>query len=217
MTIVHPQYWGWRTDHNLKSNCLELYRNDNLIFSDISFELSEGQHLLITGANGSGKTSLLRVICGLTVPTAGTVLWDELATNNLDCTYYDHMAYIGHKNALIPELTAKENLEYTFEMNQSIDNTASTLEGFGLNEFLDQYAEKLSNGQMRKIALSRILLSNKMLWILDEPLANIDVAGMEYIQKEMEYHLERGGMLITTSNLNNQTLKFNLEVNLDNR
>ena len=217
MTIVHPQYWGWRTDHNLKSNCLELYRNDNLIFSDISFELSEGQHLLITGANGSGKTSLLRVICGLTVPTAGTVFWDELATNNLDCTYYDHMAYIGHKNALIPELTAKENLEYTFEMNQSIDNTASTLEGFGLNEFLDQYAEKLSNGQMRKIALSRILLSNKMLWILDEPLANIDVAGMEYIQKEMEYHLERGGMLITTSNLNNQTLKFNLEVNLDNR
>ena len=217
MTIVHPQYWGWRTDHNLKSNCLELYRNDNLIFSDISFELSEGQHLLITGANGSGKTSLLRVICGLTVPTAGTVLWDELATNNLDCTYYDHMAYIGHKNALIPEMTAKENLEYTFEMNQSIDNTASTLEGFGLNEFLDQYAEKLSNGQMRKIALSRILLSNKMLWILDEPLANIDVAGMEYIQKEMEYHLERGGMLITTSNLNNQTLKFNLEVNLDNR
>ena len=214
---MHPQYWGWRTDHNLKSNCLELYRNDNLIFSDISFELSEGQHLLITGANGSGKTSLLRVICGLTVPTAGTVLWDELATNNLDCTYYDHMAYIGHKNALIPELTAKENLEYTFEMNQSIDNTASTLEGFGLNEFLDQYAEKLSNGQMRKIALSRILLSNKMLWILDEPLANIDVAGMEYIQKEMEYHLERGGMLITTSNLNNQTLKFNLEVNLDNR
>ena len=217
MTIVHPQYWGWRTDHNLKSNCLELYRNDNLIFSDISFELSEGQHLLITGANGSGKTSLLRVICGLTVPTAGTVLWDELATNNLDCTYYDHMAYIGHKNALIPELTAKENLEYTFEMNQSIDNKASTLEGFGLNEFLDQYAEKLSNGQMRKIALSRILLSNKMLWILDEPLANIDVAGMQYLQKEMEYHLERGGMLITTSNLNNQTLKFNLEINLDSQ
>ena len=217
MAIVHPQYWGWRTDHNLKSNCLELYRNDNLIFSDISFELSEGQHLLITGANGSGKTSLLRVICGLTVPTAGTVLWDELATNNLDCTYYDHMAYIGHKNALIPELTAKENLEYTFEMNQSIDNTASTFEAFGLNEFLDQYAEKLSNGQMRKIALSRILLSNKMLWILDEPLANIDVAGMQYLQKEMEYHLERGGMLITTSNLNNQTLKFNLEINLDSQ
>ena len=205
------------THHNLQSNFLELYRSDNLIFSNISFELSKGQHLLISGANGTGKTSLLRVICGLTVPTAGTVLWDELATNNLDCTYYDHMAYIGHKNALIPELTAKENLEYTFEMNQSIDNTASTIEGFGLNEFLDQYAEKLSNGQMRKIALSRILLSNKMLWILDEPLANIDVAGMEYIQKEMEYHLERGGMLITTSNLNNQTLKFNLEVNLDNR
>jgi len=214
---VHPQHWGWRTNHNLKSNCLELYRNDNLIFSDISFELSEGQHLLITGANGSGKTSLLRVICGLTVPTAGTVLWDELATNNLDCTYYNHMAYIGHKNALIPELTAKENLEYTLEMNRSVDNTTSTLEGFGLNEFLHQYAEKLSNGQMRKIALSRILLSNKILWILDEPLANIDVAGIQYLQTEMELHLESGGMLITTSNLNNQSPKSHLEINLDHR
>jgi|TARA_B100001750_G_scaffold141031_1_gene112396 heme exporter protein A len=179
--------------------------------------LSEGQHLLITGANGSGKTSLLRVICGLTVPTAGTVLWDELATNNLDCTYYNHMAYIGHKNALIPELTAKENLEYTLEMNRSVDNTTSTLEGFGLNEFLHQYAEKLSNGQMRKIALSRILLSNKILWILDEPLANIDVAGIQYLQTEMELHLESGGMLITTSNLNNQSPKSHLEINLDHR
>ena len=204
------------THHNLQSNFLELYRSDNLIFSDISFELSEGQHLLITGANGSGKTSLLRVICGLTVPTAGTVLWDELATNNLDCTYYDHMAYIGHKNALIPELTAKENLEYTFEMNQSIDNTASTLEGFGRNEFLDQYAEKLSNGQMRKVALSRILLSDKTLWILDEPLANIDPQGTQFLLTEMQAHLERGGMLITTSNVNNETLKSDLEIDLDN-
>ena len=203
--------------HNLQSNYLELYRSDNLIFSNISFELSKGQHLLINGVNGSGKTSLLRVICGLTMPTDGTVMWDELATNNVDCTYQDHLAYLGHKNALISELTAKENLEYTLEMNRSVANTTSTLEGFGLNEFLHQYAEKLSNGQMRKIALSRILLSNKILWILDEPLANIDVAGIQYLQTEMELHLESGGMLITTSNLNNQSPKSHLEINLDHR
>ena len=216
MTIVHPQYWGWRTDHNLKSNCLELYRNDNLIFSDISFELSEGQHLLITGANGSGKTSLLRVICGLTVPTAGTVLWDELATNNLDCTYYDHMAYIGHKNALISELTAKENLEYSLDRNQSVESSNRILKAFDLNKYLDQYAEKLSNGQMRKVALSRILLSDKTLWVLDEPLANIDRQGTQFLLTEMQAHLERGGMLITTSNVKNETLKSDLEINLGN-
>ena len=207
---------GSLTQHNLQINFLELYRNDDRIFSEISFDLSEGQHLLISGANGTGKTSLLRVICGLTIPTGGTILWNQLATNNIDCRYYEHLAYLGHKNALIPELTARENLEYTFEGNRSMNRTSSVLEAFDLNNYLDQYAEKLSNGQMRKVALTRILLSDKTLWILDEPLANIDPPGKQFLLTEMQAHLERGGMLITTSNVNNETLKSNLEINLDN-
>jgi len=203
------------TQHNLQINFLELYRNDDRIFSEISFDLSEGQHLLISGANGTGKTSLLRVICGLTAPTGGTILWDQLATNNIDCRYYEHLAYLGHKNALIPELTARENLEYTFEGNRSMNRTSSILEAFGLNKYLDQYAEKLSNGQIRKVALSRILLSEKTLWILDEPVANLDTSGTQFLLAEMQAHLGQGGMLITTSNLNDQTLKPNSEINLD--
>ena len=204
------------TQHNLQSNFLELYRSDNLIFSNISFELSKGQHLLISGANGTGKTSLLRVICGLTMPTDGTIMWDELATNNIDCAYQHHLAYLGHKNALISELTAKENLEYSLDRSRSVESANRILEAFDLNKYLDQYAEKLSNGQMRKVALSRILLSDKTLWILDEPLANIDPPGKQFLLTEMQAHLERGGMLITTSNVNNETLKSNLEINLDN-
>jgi len=203
------------TQHNLQINFLELYRNDDRIFSEISFDLSEGQHLLISGANGTGKTSLLRVICGLTIPTGGTILWNQLATNNINCRYYEHLAYLGHKNALIPELTARENLEYTFEGIRSINRTSSVLEAFGLNKYLDQYAEKLSNGQIRKIALSRILLSEKTLWILDEPVANLDTSGTQFLLVEMQAHLDQGGMLITTSNLNDQTLKPNSEINLD--
>ena len=203
------------TQHNLQINFLELYRNDDRIFSEISFDLSEGQHLLISGANGTGKTSLLRVICGLTIPTGGTILWNQLATNNIDCRYYEHLAYLGHKNALIPELTARENLEYTFEGNRSINRTSSVLEAFDLNNYLDQYAEKLSNGQIRKVALSRILLSEKTLWILDEPVANLDTSGTQFLLAEMQAHLDQGGMLITTSNLNDQTLKPNSEINLD--
>mgnify|MGYP001495679367 FL=1 len=203
------------TQHNLQINFLELYRNDDRIFSEISFDLSEGQHLLISGANGTGKTSLLRVICGLTIPTGGTILWNQLATNNIDCRYYEHLAYLGHKNALIPELTARENLEYTFEGNQSMNRTSSVLEAFDLNNYLDQYAEKLSNGQIRKIALSRILLSEKTLWILDEPVANLDTSGTQFLLTEMQAHLDQGGMLITTSNLNDQTLKPSSEINLD--
>ncbi len=206
---------GSLTQHNLQINFLELYRNDDRIFSEISFDLSEGQHLLISGANGTGKTSLLRVICGLTIPTGGTILWNQLATNNIDCRYYEHLAYLGHKNALIPELTARENLEYTFEGNRSINRTSSVLEAFGLNKYLDQYAEKLSNGQIRKIALSRILLSEKTLWILDEPVANLDTSGTQFLLAEMQAHLGQGGMLITTSNLNDQTLKPSSEINLD--
>ena len=189
---------GSLTQHNLQINFLELYRNDDRIFSEISFDLSEGQHLLISGANGTGKTSLLRVICGLTIPTGGTILWNQLATN-----------------ALIPELTARENLEYTFEGNQSMNRTSSVLEAFDLNNYLDQYAEKLSNGQIRKIALSRILLSEKTLWILDEPVANLDTSGTQFLLAEMQAHLDQGGMLITTSNLNDQTLKPSSEINLD--
>ena len=206
---------GSLTQHNLQINFLELYRNDDRIFSEISFDLSEGQHLLISGANGTGKTSLLRVICGLTIPTGGTILWNQLATNNIDCRYYEHLAYLGHKNALIPELTARENLEYTFEGNQSMNRTSSVLEAFDLNNYLDQYAEKLSNGQIRKIALSRILLSEKTLWILDEPVANLDTSGTQFLLTEMQAHLDQGGMLITTSNLNDQTLKPSSEINLD--
>jgi len=206
---------GSLTQHNLQINFLELYRNDDCIFSEISFDLSEGQHLLISGANGTGKTSLLRVICGLTIPTGGTILWNQLATNNINCRYYEHLAYLGHKNALIPELTARENLEYTFEGNRSINRTSSVLEAFGLNKYLDQYAEKLSNGQIRKVALSRILLSEKTLWILDEPVANLDTSGTQFLLAEMQAHLDQGGMLITTSNLNDQTLKPNSEINLD--
>ena len=206
---------GSLTQHNLQINFLELYRNDDRIFSEISFDLSEGQHLLISGANGTGKTSLLRVICGLTIPTGGTIVWNQLATNNIDCRYYEHLAYLGHKNALIPELTARENLEYTFEGNQSMNRTSSVLEAFGLNKYLDQYAEKLSNGQIRKIALSRILLSEKTLWILDEPVANLDTSGTQFLLAEMQAHLDQGGMLITTSNLNDQTLKPSSEINLD--
>ena len=206
---------GSLTQHNLQINFLELYRNDDRIFSEISFDLSEGQHLLISGANGTGKTSLLRVICGLTIPTGGTILWNQLATNNIDCRYYEHLAYLGHKNALIPELTARENLEYTFEGNRSINRTSIVLEAFDLNNYLDQYAEKLSNGQIRKIALSRILLSEKTLWILDEPVANLDTSGTQFLLAEMQAHLDQGGMLITTSNLNDQTLKPSSEINLD--
>ena len=206
---------GSLTQHNLQINFLELYRNDDRIFSEISFNLSEGQHLLISGANGTGKTSLLRVICGLTAPTGGTIVWNQLATNNIDCRYYEHLAYLGHKNALIPELTARENLEYTFEGNQSMNRTSSVLEAFGLNKYLDQFAEKLSNGQIRKIALSRILLSEKTLWILDEPVANLDTSGTQFLLTEMQSHLDQGGMLITTSNLNDQTLKPSSEINLD--
>ena len=206
---------GSLTQHNLQINFLELYRNDDRIFSEISFDLSERQHLLISGANGTGKTSLLRVICGLTAPTGGTILWNQLATNNIDCRYYEHLAYLGHKNALIPELTVRENLEYTFEGNRSMNRTSSILEAFGLNKYLDQFAEKLSNGQIRKIALSRILLSEKTLWILDEPIANLDTSGTQFLLAEMQAHLDQGGMLITTSNLNDQTLKPSSEINLD--
>ena len=131
------------TEHNLKSECLELFRNDDLIFSDVSFELLAGQHLIVNGSNGSGKTSLLRTICGLTVPSGGLLHWDGIENQSIDSNYYCYLAYLGHKNGLLAELTGKENLEYTLGISVAEKDKLSIIEGFNLTAFMDQLVGKL--------------------------------------------------------------------------
>jgi heme exporter protein A len=203
------------TKHNLKSEHLELFRNDDLIFSDVSFELLSGQHLIVNGSNGSGKTSLLRTICGLTVPSGGLLYWDGIESQTIlifPLTAGDDQT---HKNGLLAELTGKENLEYTLGISTGEKEKLRIIEGFNLTAFMDQLAGKLSHGQRRKIALSKIVQSGKILWILDEPFANLDGKGTAFLISEIQSHLNHGGMLISTENTDQPIIDSDINFNLD--
>ena len=117
----------------LQLESASLYRDDQLIFNDISFELKGGDHLIIKGNNGSGKTSLIRTLCGLTQLTEGSVLWNHAPIDAISSDYYNHLAYLAHTNGLIPELTLLENLTYSLHRND-LDKDHSVLEGFQLKQ-----------------------------------------------------------------------------------
>jgi ABC-type transport system involved in cytochrome c biogenesis ATPase subunit len=120
-----------------------------------------------------------------------------------------------HKNGLLAELTGKENLEYTLGISTGEKEKLRIIEGFNLTAFMDQLAGKLSHGQRRKIALSKIVQSGKILWILDEPFANLDGKGTAFLISEIQSHLNHGGMLISTENTDQPIIDSDINFNLD--
>ncbi len=189
-------------NHNvLQLESLELYREDHLIFKDISFCIESSDHLVIRGQNGSGKTSLIRTICGLTQADMGLILWNETSIDQLLINYYEQLAYLGHKNGLIPELTLDENINYG---PHEVDRAKQDLvvEGFRLDGLRQSLIQNLSNGESRKTALSKVISSKKPLWILDEPYANLDSDSISYLNNCIGQHISKGGIVITSTNRN---------------
>ena len=183
----------------LKVESLELYREDHLIFSDISFQIESGDHLVIRGQNGSGKTSLIRTICGLTQADKGKVLWNEASIDDSLFNYYEQLSYLGHKNGLIPELTLDENLNFGLDQTDK-DRQDQVINGFRLVDLKDSLVQNLSNGESRKTALSRVVSSKKPLWVLDEPYANLDSDSISYLNNCIGDHISTGGIVVTSTN-----------------
>ena len=183
----------------LQVESLELYREDHLIFSDISFQIESGDHLVIRGQNGSGKTSLIRTICGLTQVDKGKVLWNEASIDESLFNYYKQLSYLGHKNGLIPELTLDENLNFGLDQTDK-DRQDQVINGFRLLDLKDSLVQNLSNGESRKTALSRVVSSKKSLWVLDEPYANLDSDSISYLNNCIGDHINTGGIVITSTN-----------------
>ena len=183
----------------LQVESLELYREDHLIFSDISFQIESGDHLVIRGQNGSGKTSLIRTICGLTQADKGKVLWNEASIDESLFNYYEQLSYLGHKNGLISELTLDENLNYGLDQTDK-DGQDQVINGFRLANLKDSLIQNLSNGESRKTALSRVVSSKKPLWVLDEPYANLDSDSISYLNNCIGDHINTGGIVITSTN-----------------
>nr|SPS06723.1 heme exporter subunit; ATP-binding component of ABC superfamily [Candidatus Nitrotoga fabula] len=186
----------------LEISNLACNRGDHLLFSDLNFSISAGQLLQVQGANGSGKTSLLRTLCGLVIPAMGEIKWRGQDIHELDEKFYAEMIYLGHSNAIKDELNAVENLRISAGLaGCKLDDKQiiAALRRMGLRGREMLPVRVLSQGQCRRVALTRLLLINVSLWILDEPLTALDVSAVGLMQELIGEHLANKGMVIYTT------------------
>ena len=181
---------------------LACVRGDRELFRDVNFSVETGNLLQVRGPNGSGKTSLLRMLCGLSNPAAGEIRWNDAPIRSLDDEYYAALTYIGHLSGTKDDLTALENLQISsalagFEITEAQAVAALRQMGLKGRELLP--VKVLSQGQRRRVVLARLLVCKTALWILDEPLVALDVAAVGLIQSLLEQHLQQGGMVVMTT------------------
>ena len=178
---------------------LTCQRGYNELFSNLSFELNSGEILKISGANGSGKTSLLKIIAGLNSAESG-----RLSINNNQVGSYEYQSdifYLGHLPALSPELHCKENLDYLTQLNNSSSNPAlnEVLTNVGLKNFENEYAANLSAGQKRRVVLSALFITQSKVWLLDEPFTALDSDGINVIESQITKHCNNNGICVLTT------------------
>jgi heme exporter protein A len=186
----------------LTARGLECVRGDRVLFSQAGFTLAEGCLLQVEGTNGSGKTSLLRILAGLSRPSEGEVLWRDQPITDHAADYQAEMAYLGHALGVKADLTALENLLWSLPLagiRLSESEALALLSRVGLGGYEDIPARRLSAGQNQRIALARMLARSALLWILDEPFTALDLAGVALLGRLLDAHLEAGGMAIVTS------------------
>jgi len=169
-------------------------RGSNIVFDKISFEIKSGQTFLFKGSNGSGKTSLIRTIAGFIKPHEGEIFFDNRNDN-------ENFQFIGEKNALKDNLSVKNNIIlWSLLFNASI-NIDDFLKIFKLNSFINQDVATLSDGQKKRLSLSRLFLTNKSVWLLDEPYVFLDEQNITDLNNKILEFNQEGGIVIITSNI----------------
>lgn len=187
----------------LQVHDLTCMRGDRVLFSGASFDLSPGDLLRVSGHNGAGKTSLLRLLCGLATPEKGEVLWNKENIQVMREEFSRHLLYLGHAAALKDELTAVENLMVSStiagrEISASDAHVALAAMGLGGREHVP--AQSLSAGQRRRTNFSQLMLPNApSLWILDEPFNALDAKAVDQLRGLLERHVLGGGIVAFTT------------------
>lgn len=186
----------------LRGNDLVCVRGDRKLFEDINFSLDAGGIMRVSGPNGSGKTSLLRMLCGLSLPAQGEISWRNIAIQSLEGEYYNEVTYLGHLGGAKDDLTAIENLRISSalagtEIDENKAREALAYVGLNGRELLP--VKVLSQGQKKRVALARLLVCDTVLWILDEPLVALDTLAIKMIKELLEQHLAQGGMVVMTT------------------
>lgn len=184
----------------LQINNLACIRDDRVLFEHLSLSLAAGQMLLVEGRNGSGKTSLLRILTGLKLADEGEVLWKGQSIEKLTADYYEQVSYVGHHDGVKRELTCLENLRLVQAMGRPSNlDLDEVLDRVNLYRYGDTLMGSLSAGQKRRLALARLFATESTLWILDEPFTSLDKASMGNFETMFEQHMQQGGNVVMTS------------------
>jgi heme exporter protein A len=183
----------------LSASGLRFARNDEPVFGPLDFAVHAGEALLVRGDNGVGKTTLLRVLAGLLRADAGRIEIDGPATDVPSRARA--IAYLGHLPALKADLTAQENLNFLCGLHgrRRAQSETNAMGIVGLGGYEDHLARQLSAGQKKRLSLARMWLSPAPLWLLDEPYANLDLEGIELVNRMVQAHLREGGAALVTT------------------
>jgi len=186
----------------LEVAALACRRGDRRLFAELSFTVAEQTLLHVRGRNGSGKTTLLRTLCGLLRQDAGTILWHGEDIRELAEEFNRDLLYFGHLNGIKADLTGLENLRIAATLDQdpvTDDAILDALERIGLRGFEDLPTRMLSQGQKKRVALARLILSQAPLWVLDEPFTALDTDAVELLQQLIAAQVASGGAVVLTT------------------
>ena len=180
---------------------VHVWRGDRHVLKGVSLNLGPRQLLHISGPNGTGKTTLLRVVCGLLRPEQGLVSWLGTSIATVRAEYQATLAYASHEPALKADLTALENLRFAVGLKRRVSpgELRASLERTGVGACADLPARVLSAGQRRRVAMARVLAMSATLWLLDEPFTNLDSAGTDLMSSLLQSHVERGGAALVVA------------------